>query len=74
MNGLGEWSAPKLSVLHLSYKGFVSPLDALLSQLQSEGHDVSGARLEYEAMRKAVGRLTDLDQHITRLILQPAED
>lgn len=36
---------------------FVSPMGALLEQLEADGHDVSGARIEWRAFREMAGQM-----------------
>jgi hypothetical protein len=56
----GVWKTPVLSPLELASEKFRSPLGDLLKQLESEGHDVSGARIEYEALRESGARIDDV--------------
>jgi hypothetical protein len=44
----------------LADEGFISPMKALLGQLETEGHDVSAAKLEWLALRDASRYLKDL--------------
>ena len=50
--GDGTWHAPSMTMYMLGDERFVSPLGALLDQLEAEGHDVSGARAEWLAFRE----------------------
>lgn len=55
--GNGVWSDPRLTLDMVSSAEFESPLKALLDQLEAEGHDVSGARIEWMTYREQVGKL-----------------
>lgn len=55
--GDGRWLPPPLSLHMLTHPEFVSPLGALLDQLEADGHDVSGARIEWRAFREAAGQV-----------------
>lgn len=59
LGGTGIWREPELSLDMVSNPQFVSPLVALLSQLESEGHDVAGARIELMTYREQVAKLCD---------------
>lgn len=50
--GNGSWTPPPLSLAMLANPEFVSPLGALLEQLEADGHDVAGARIEWRAFRE----------------------
>ena len=50
--GTGVWHAPSMSLNMLVNERFVSPVGALLDQLEAEGHNVSGARVEWLAFRE----------------------
>jgi hypothetical protein len=58
--GPGVWRVPTLRPSALVYEKFISPTKALLEQLESEGHDVSAAKLEWLALRDAANYLKDL--------------
>lgn len=62
--GDGRWQNPPLNFAMLGAPQFVSPLGALLDQLEAEGHDVGGARVEWLAFREAAAQL---DQRINEL-------
>lgn len=55
--GNGVWHDPRLSLDMVSSAEFASPLGALLDQLEAEGHDVAGARIEWMTYREQVGKL-----------------
>ena len=55
--GNGVWHDPGLSLDMVSSPEFVSPIGALLDQLEAEGHDVTGARIEWMTYREQVGKL-----------------
>jgi len=57
--GDGVWHEPSLSLDMVSAAEFKSPIGALLDQLASEGHDVTGARVEWLAYREQVSKLCD---------------
>lgn len=50
--GDGTWAPPPLSLDMLACPEFVSPLGALLEQLDADGHDVAGALIEWRAFRE----------------------
>lgn len=58
-NSYGDWMKPSLSLAMLSNPKFVSPIGRLLDQLEAEGHDVSGARIEWRAFRELSGTLSE---------------
>ena len=58
--GNGVWQTPGLKANELISENFISPMEALLQQLQREGHDVSAAKLEWLALREAASYLNDL--------------
>jgi hypothetical protein len=58
-NSYGDWMKPSLSLAMLSNPKFVSPIGLLLDQLEDEGHDVSGARIEWRAFRELSGTLSE---------------
>lgn len=58
-NGNGDWYKPTLSLSMLSSKEFTSPIGQLLDQLEAEGHDVSGARIEWCAFRESAATLSE---------------
>lgn len=61
-SGTGVWHAPSMSLDMLVNERFVSPMGALLDQLEAEGHNVSGARAEWLAFRElARGLNTDVE-------------
>ena len=49
--GDGTWHDPAFSLSMLGNENFVSPTGALLDQLEADGHDVKGARIEWLAFR-----------------------
>jgi hypothetical protein len=55
--GNGSWTPPPLSLHMLTHPEFVSPLGALLDQLEADGHDVAGARIEWRAFRELAGQM-----------------
>lgn len=55
--GNGTWQPPDLSLGMLTHPEFVSPLGALLEQLDADGHDVAGARIEWRAFRELAGQM-----------------
>lgn len=58
-NSYGDWLKPRLSLSVLSHPKFVSPIGLLLDQLEAEGHDVSGARIEWRAFRESSATLSE---------------
>lgn len=58
-NGYGQWFEPKMDLHMLTAAKFVSPMGALLDQLEAEGHDVGGARAEWLAFRELTGALEE---------------
>jgi hypothetical protein len=58
--GDGVWHEPDMSLSTLADEGFISPMKGLLEQLESEGHDVTAAKLEWLALREASQHLRDL--------------
>lgn len=58
--GDGTWGKPIFRLRMLGCEEFKSPLGALLNQLESEGHDVKGARVEWLAFRDLAKRYNDL--------------
>lgn len=68
LNGNGVWLEPRLSLSMVSNPKFKSPIDALLAQLEAEGHDVSGARIEWATYREQAGRLCEDFQHLANEI------
>lgn len=64
LNGNGVWFEPRLSLDMVSNPKFKSPIDALLAQLESEGHDVSAARIEWTTYREQTGRLCEDFRHL----------
>lgn len=69
--GTGVWDAPCMSLGMLVNERFVSPMGALLDQLEAEGHNVSGARAEWLAFRELArgldGEVEALSRQLTRL-------
>lgn len=59
-DGLGQWHEPDFTLSRLGNENFKSPLCALLDQLESEGHDVQGARVEFLAFRDLAKQYTDM--------------
>lgn len=55
--GNGSWTPPPLSLEVLAHPEFVSPLGALLDQLEADGHDVAGARIEWRAFREIARKM-----------------
>lgn len=55
--GDGRWMPPPLSLDMLIHPEFVSPMGALLEQLEADGHDVAGARIEWRAFREMAGKM-----------------
>lgn len=72
--GTGIWQAPSMSLNMLVNERFVSPMGALLDQLEAEGHNVSGARAEWLAFRELAkgldGEVEALSQQVMRLKLK----
>ncbi|OZI31760.1 hypothetical protein CAL29_28230 [Bordetella genomosp. 10] len=50
--GNGTWRTPDMHLRMLVSDKFLSPLGALLDQMEQEGHNVSGARAEWMAFRE----------------------
>lgn len=57
LGGNGRWFPPSLSLHMLAHREFVSPMGELLDQLEADGHDVSGARIEWRAFREVAGQV-----------------
>lgn len=71
LGGTGVWHAPSMSLNMLVNERFVSPMGALLDQLEAEGHNVSGARAEWLAFRELArgldGEVDALSRQVMRL-------
>lgn len=71
LGGTGIWSKPTLDLSMLAHKRFVSPMGALLDQLEAEGHNVGGARAEWLAFRELAaaidGDVFDILSQVGRL-------
>ncbi|HEX7687705.1 MAG TPA: hypothetical protein VF453_08360 [Burkholderiaceae bacterium] len=69
--GTGIWSSPSMSLGMLVNERFVSPMGALLEQLEAEGHNVAGARAEWLAFRELAkglkGDFDALSQQVMRI-------
>jgi len=68
--GNGVWQTPSMSLYMLVDEKFVSPMGALLSQLESEGHNVSGARAEWLAFREIAKGLGDDVEALSRQVMR----
>jgi hypothetical protein len=58
--GDGTWHKPRFTLRTLGNENFNSPIGALLDQLESEGHNVKGARVEWLAFRDLAKQYDDL--------------
>ena len=72
------WMLPGLSPSTLgnqradkSSSKFISPLNQLLEQLEAEGHDVEGARLELSAMREVITAYDDISRQL--MVVRPTK-
>ena len=59
-SGDGTWHEPRFNYQVLGDKKFASPLGALLDQMEAEGHNVTGARIEWLAFRDLARYYSDL--------------
>lgn len=64
LGGTGIWHEPDLSLAMVSNPKFQSPLKALLDQLEQEGHDVTGARIELTTYQEQSAKLCEDFQRI----------
>lgn len=68
--GDGTWYLPGLHLRMLVHEDFVSPIGALLDQLEREGHDIGGARGEWLAFRELAKGLESQIKTLERLALE----
>jgi hypothetical protein len=67
LGGNGVWQQPCLDLGMLTDEKFISPMGALLDQLESEGHDVGGARAEWMAFRELSSSLRTSTKQLVEL-------